>query len=251
MSLSAVLITLNEAARVERCLASLAWADEIIVVDSGSTDGTLEICVRHGAKVFSTTDWPGFGPQKNRALAHACGDWVLSIDADEWLSPQLADEIRAAMGRNAPAVAYRMPRRSRYLGRVMRHGGWWPDYVVRLFRRDRGRFSDDRIHERVVVDGPVATLIEPLEHEAFVDLEQVLNKVNRYSTLGAEMLAERGRRASLRSAVAHGLWAFIRTYIVQAGFLDGQAGFMLAVSNAEGTYYRYAKRALAQHRPWT
>ncbi|MHB1942794.1 MAG: glycosyltransferase family 2 protein [Acidiferrobacteraceae bacterium] len=251
MSLSVVLITLNEAARIERCLASLAWADEIIVVDSGSTDGTLELCTRHGAQVFSTADWLGFGPQKNRALAHARSDWVLSIDADEWLSPQLTDEIRAAMGRSAAAVAYRMPRRSRYLGRVMRHGGWWPDYVVRLFRRGQGRFSDDRIHERVVVDGPVATLIEPLEHEAFVDLEQVLNKVNRYSTLGAETLVERGRRASLFSAIAHGLWAFIRTYIVQAGFLDGQAGFMLAVSNAEGTYYRYAKCALAQHRPWT
>lgn len=251
MTLSAVLITRNEAHRIERCIASIKWADEIIVVDSGSTDGTAELCRRHGAQVVVAEDWPGFGPQKNRALEHARCDWVLSIDADEWLSPELAEEIRAAMARDAPAVAHRMPRRSRCLGRVMRHGGFWPDYVVRLFRRTQGRFSDDLIHERVVVDGPVATLTHPLEHEAFVDLEQVLEKVNRYSTLGAGMLTERGRKATLTQAIAHGLWTFIRCYVVRAGFLDGRAGFLLAVSNAEGTYYRYAKRALAGGRTWT
>ncbi|MHB1951031.1 MAG: glycosyltransferase family 2 protein [Acidiferrobacteraceae bacterium] len=250
MTLSAVIITRNEAHRIERCLASIQWADEIIVLDSGSTDGTADICRRFGAKVSVTDDWPGFGPQKGRALEQARCDWVLSIDADEWLSPGLASEIRQVM-RDASAVACRMPRRSRCLGRIMRHGGFWPDYVVRLFRRAHGRFSDDLIHERVLIDGPIATLAEPLEHEAFTDLEQVLEKVNRYSTLGAEKLAAKGSRATLAQAILHGLWSFVRGYILRAGFLDGRAGFLLAVSNAEGTYYRYAKCALARPRPWT
>lgn len=247
MTLSVIVITRNEEAMIDRCLASVAWADEIVVVDSGSTDRTVALCREHGARIEVTADWPGFGPQKNRALDLARGDWVLSLDADEWVSDALRTELQAALAASAFA-AYRMPRLSRYCGRAMRHSGWWPDYVTRLFRRDAARFSDDLVHEKLRVEGDIGTLRAPLDHEAFTDLDEVLDKVNGYSTAGARMLAARGKRAGLGSAVGHGVWAFLRTYLLRRGFLDGREGFMLAVSNAEGTYYRYLKLMLLNRR---
>jgi glycosyltransferase involved in cell wall biosynthesis len=243
MSLSVVVITQDEEAAIARTLDSVAWADEIVVVDSGSTDRTVEIARERGAKVVVTPDWPGFGPQKNRALDLATGDWVLSLDADEWLTPASAEEIKAALGAGAgdgPA-AYRLPRRSSFCGRFMHHSGWWPDYVVRLFRRGSARFSDDSVHERVIVDGSPGTLREPIMHETFVELDDMIGKMNRYSTLTAQQLERTGKSAGLGEAVGRALWAFIRTYVLRAGFLDGREGFMLAVATAEGTYYRYAK----------
>ena len=244
MSLSVIVITRNEEAAIRRCLDSVAWAEQRIVVDHGSSDRTPQIAREAGAQVHVTPDWPGFGPQKNRALALAEGDWVLSLDADEWLSPALAQEIRAAIGGDAPVAAYSLPRRSSYCGRYMRHSGWWPDYVPRLFRRGRARFSDDLIHERLLVDGPLGRLRGELMHEAFTDLEEVLHKVNSYSTWSAQSLHEKGARAGLGTAVSRGLWSFLRTYLLRGGFLDGREGFMLAVSNAEGTYYKYLKLML-------
>jgi len=238
-TLSVILITKNEAELVGQCLASVEWADEIIVVDSGSTDATVEICRRYTDKVF-VTDWPGFGPQKNRALAMATGDWVLSIDADEEVTPALAREIQHVLEQPA-AQGYALPRLSSYCGRFMRHSGWWPDPVLRLFKRNAGSFTDARVHERVEVEGPVQTLDETLLHHSYRSLDQVLHKVNHYSHEGALALQAKGRRAGLSTAIGHGLWSFIRTYIFKAGFLDGREGFILAVSNAEGTYYRYLK----------
>jgi glycosyltransferase involved in cell wall biosynthesis len=196
--------------------------------------------------VVVTEDWPGFGPQKNRALAQATRDWVLSIDADERVTPELREEIRAIVsGTNTAAHdAYELPRLSSYCGRFMRHGGWWPDRVTRLFRRGKARFSDDLVHERVVVEGTTGLLTGKLLHQAFDDLEEVLRKVDTYSTASARMMHAKGKRGSLATAVGHGLWAFLRGYFFQGGFLDGRHGFMLAVSNAEGTYYRYAKLML-------
>ncbi|MHB8773139.1 MAG: glycosyltransferase family 2 protein [Syntrophales bacterium] len=244
MSLSVIVITKNEEAAIDACLASVAWADEIIVVDSGSSDRTAELCRGRGAAVHATTDWPGFGPQKNRALGLATGEWVLSIDADERVTPELRRELETAMADPGGNAAFALPRRSRYCGRPMRHGGWWPDYVTRLFRRGRGRFSDDTLHERLIVEGPVGRVHEPLMHEAFADLEEVLETVNRYSTAGAAAMRQRGRRATLATAIVHGLWSWFSTYVLRAGFLDGREGFLLAVSNAEGTYYRYVKLML-------
>lgn len=243
MSLSVVIITRNEADAIRNCLESVRFADQIVVLDSGSSDGTPEICRSLGAEVFESAEWPGFGPQKNRAIARASGDWVLSLDADERVTPELRAEIERALA--APqADAYRVPRLSRYLTRYMRHSGWHPDYVTRLFRRGRARFSDDLVHERLIVDGSIATLGGPLLHEAFTSAEEVLEKVNRYSSAGAQMAAGRGRRTSLAGAVLRGAWTFFRTYVLKAGFLDGREGFMLAVSNAEGTYYRHVKLML-------
>ena len=244
MRVSAIVITKNAAHTVRRCLESLAWADEIVVVDSGSTDSTPDICREFGAVVHETADWPGYGPQKNRALALARGEWVLSLDADEWVPPQLRAEIERTLAAPAARAAYAIPRRSSFCGRFMRHSGWWPDYVVRLFRRDAARFSDDAAHERLIVSGDTGKLRQPLMHQAIDDLDQMLAKMNAYSSSTARMLHERGRRASLATALLHGWWAFMRTYFLRLGFLDGREGFMLAVANAEGSYYRYLKLML-------
>lgn len=248
MSLSVIVIAKNEAGVIRRCLESVAWADEIVVLDSGSTDATVEISKQCSARVETGTDWQGFGVQKSRVLALATGDWVLSIDADEWVTQELRAEIQAALASPGAHSAFRMPRLSSYCGRFMRHSGWWPGYVTRLFRRGRARFSDDLVHEKLIVDGAVASLRAPLMHESYRDLEQVLSKVDAYSSAGAQMALRRGGSASLFGAVLRGLWTFFRTYILRAGFLDGREGFMLAVSNAEVTYYRSLKIMLLAER---
>src|SRR3954468_4600009 len=244
--LSAIVITRNEEKRIRDCLASIAFANEIIVVDNGSSDATAEIARAAGARVHIAPDWPGFGPQKNRALDLATRPWVLAIDADERVTPELRDEILALV-RSAPREdAWDLPRRSSYCGQYMAHSGWYPDRVTRLFRRGTARFSEDVVHERLVTQGTVGHLQHHLLHESFDDLSAVLVKVDRYSTLGAQRLWQQGRRSSLAGAIAHGFWAFVRTYVLQRGFLDGRMGFVLAVSNAEGTYYRYLKLWLIQ-----
>lgn len=249
VSLSVVVITKNEEAVIRRCLESVAWADEVIVVDSGSVDRTLDICRELGARI-AVRDWPGPGSQRNRAIDLATGDFVLALDADEWVSSELRDEIQQVIRNPGDQVAFRMPRLSSYCGRYMRHGGWWPDHVSRLFVRGKARYAGGIVHDHLISDGPVGTLRAHLMHEAFVDLEEVLHKVDSYSTWGAQTLAEKGRRAGLAKAVAHGLWTFLRTYVLRVGFLDGREGFMLAVSNAEGTYYKYLKLCLrGEQRP--
>ena len=245
--LSVIVITKNEAQNLGACLESVAGlADEIVVVDSGSTDATPDIARRHGALLIETPDWPGFGPQKNRALEAASQEWVLSLDADERLTPALADEIRKVLAAPDKSICFALPRLSWYCGRFMRHSGWCPDYVDRLFRRGSARFSDDKVHERLLPDGPTARLSSHLLHYSFRDFSSVLKKVDAYSTASAEVAFARGKRSSLWGALGHGLWAFIRTYVFKAGFLDGSQGLALAISNAEGSYYRYLKIWLMQ-----
>jgi glycosyltransferase involved in cell wall biosynthesis len=187
------------------------------------------------------TDWPGPGAQRNRAIDMATGDWILALDADEWVTPELKAEIQAIIQEPGGRVAFEMPRLSSYCGRYMRHSGWWPDRIARLFRRGSARFNTELIHDHIIVEGKVGRLSSHLMHEAFDDMEDVLGKVNRYSTDGALVMRDQERRSGLFTAVVHGLWSFIHTYIVRAGFLDGREGFILAVSNAEGTYYKYLK----------
>jgi len=243
-SISVVIIARNEAARIGRCIESVRWADEVVVLDGASTDSTVAIARAAGARVAIAGDWPGFGAQKNRALALAGSDWILSLDADEWVDADLARAIQVVMADAGSPAVWRLPRRSRYCGQIMRHSGWWPDHVTRLWRRGSARFSDDLVHERVVLDAGAsapATLTVPLDHESFTGFEQVIDKMNRYSTDGAQMMHERGAQGSVLKALGHGAWTFVRTYLLRLGFLDGRYGLLLAISNAEGSYYRYLK----------
>jgi glycosyltransferase involved in cell wall biosynthesis len=240
--LSAIIITRNEARNIATCLDSVAFCDERIVVDSGSDDDTVKIALAAGATVVSHA-WAGFGAQKDFALSQARGDWVLSIDADERVPAALAAEILSTI-RAASACGYEIARLSTFLGRPMRHSGWFPDYVLRLFRRDKARFSDDLVHERVICEGPIGRLSGVLDHHPVLRLEDALRRMDSYSTAGAEMLAA-SRRVSFSSGITHGMWSFLRAYIMRLGFLDGREGFLLAVANAEGTYYRYMKAWLA------
>lgn len=241
--LSAIVIAWNEAANIGACLDTLAFCDERIVVDSGSSDGTADIARGKGARVEFNA-WRGFGAQKNFALSLAAGDWVLSIDADERVTPELAAAIKAAIT-DAGADGFEIPRRSTFLGREMRHAGWFPDYVLRLFRRGKAKFDDAPVHERVICAGAVKRLSVPLIHHPVLRLEDALSRMDRYSTASAAMLGASGRRISFLTGIGHGLFTFIRVYILRLGFLDGAEGFLLAVANAEGSYYRYMKAWLA------
>lgn len=240
MSLSVIIITKNEADHIGACLDSVAFADEIIVLDSGSTDATCDIARQKGAKVHQTGDWPGFGHQKNRALDLATGDWVLSVDADERVTPELAGAIRQAIEQPA-ANAYKIARLSWFGGRWIRHSGWWPDYVIRLFRRGSARFSPVRVHEKVVVEGPTPALQGHFQHYPYANLESFIGKINLYSTEAAQAMHARGKRAGVASALGHAFWTFVRHYLLRRGFLDGRAGLVLAVMAATGSYYRYTK----------
>ena len=237
--LSAIIITKNEAANIADCLDSVAFCDERIVVDAGSTDETVQIAQSKGAQVVSHP-FEGFGAQKGFALSLAASDWVLSIDADERVLPELAQEILHAVGTGA-ADCYEIPRRSTFCGRPMNWSGWSPDYVLRLFRRDKAFFTADLVHERVICKGTAARLNIPLMHDPVRRLEDALSRMDRYSTAGAEQLVAAGKRVTFASGILHGLWTFVRLYLLRAGFLDGREGFLLAVANAEGTYYRYMK----------
>src|SRR5688500_16960392 len=244
MKLSVIIITKNGERTIRRCLESVAWADEIVVLDSGSTDRTVASCRELGATVHQTPDWPGHGPQKNRALDRASGEWVFSLDHDEWATPELRGEIGRTLAAPGDKAAFVVPRRSSFCGRFMKHSGWWPDYVTRLWRRGAARFSEDTMHDRVIVQGNRGRLHHPIMHESIADLDQMIAKMNLYSSASAVILKRQGRRASLAPALLHGWWAFTRTYFLRLGFLDGREGFMLAVANAEGSYYRYLKLML-------
>ncbi len=241
-TISAVLITHNEAENLPDCLASLQdWVDEIVVVDNHSSDDTVRIAQQHGAKVLQTPDWPGFGVQKNRALDLATCDWVLSIDADERVTPELMAEIQSILATEPMLKAYEIPRLSWYCGKFIRHAGWRPDFVLRLFERGSARFSDDLVHERVVPTGKVGQLKHALLHYSYRNFSQVLHKVNAYSSASAQQAFASGKRSSVAGAMGHGAWAFFRTYVLRAGFLDGSHGLALSISNAQTSYYKYLK----------
>lgn len=253
IKLSVVLITRNESRNVVGCLKSVAFADEWIVVDAGSSDDTAELARAFGAKVTVTPDWPGFGVQKGRALALAQGEWVFSIDADERVSDELATQIRAVIEEAGPSspVAYEVSRLSSFCGQWIRHGDWYPDRVLRLFRRGAGRFTTDMVHERLELPSPEGAATAPLPgllggdllHDTMPSLHDAIDKMNRYSTGRAVDRLKQGRSGGLFAALGHAAWAFVRCYLVRRGFMDGRLGFVLAVYVAEGTYYRYLKMA--------
>ena len=243
--LSVIIITKNEAANICACLKSVAWADEIIVVDSGSADDTARIAREMGAKVYVHADWPGFGPQKNRALDYAAGDWVFSIDADERITPELRSEIEQAITKPG-ADGYYCPRLSQFCGKFIHHCGWYPDYVLRLFKRDAGKFSDSLVHESVLLTGKAAKLKNPLLHYSYLTQDDVERKVEHYSNAAAQQMFASGKRSGMLDAVLRSGWAFVRTYLLRSGLLDGAAGWNIACMNARTTYLKYRKLTALQ-----
>ncbi|MEO8330924.1 MAG: glycosyltransferase family 2 protein [Gallionella sp.] len=237
--ISIIIITKNEAANIRACLESVKWADEIIVVDSGSSDATVEICKEFGAQVH-VTDWPGFGAQKNRALSYATNDWVFSIDADERMTAELRTEIERSI-REGNAQGYFCPRLSQFCGKFIHHSGWYPDYVLRLFKRDSGRFSDHLVHESVLVNGATVKLKNPLLHYSYLTEADVQRKIEQYSMAAAKQMYQSGKRATPFDAPLRSAWAFIRTYLLRQGFMDGVAGWRIARMNAATTFLKYQR----------
>lgn len=237
--LSVTVITKNEAADLEAALASVAWADEIIVVDSESTDATTAIARRFTDKVF-VRPWEGYVAQKNHAAALASHDWILSLDADERVTPALADEIRRAI-ENPACKAYDIPRVTWHLGRWVRTTDWYPDTQRRLYDRRAARWTGRLVHEAVTVDGSVGRLSGELQHYAYRDISDHLETIDRYTTYAARQMRDDGRRAGLFSLVAHPPLAFLRNYIAKGGFRDGSAGFIISSLNAYYVYLKFAK----------
>jgi (heptosyl)LPS beta-1,4-glucosyltransferase len=245
--LSVTIITLNEAANIDACLSSVAWADERLVVDSGSTDGTADRARAAGARVI-VRDWPGYSEQKNVAAGEASHDWILSIDADERVTPELGAEIATLLGSEPPAAGYRVPRIAWHLGRWIRTTDWYPDYQLRLYDRRRARWKPRRVHESVEADGPVAPLQHDLQHYAYRDIGHHHQTMDRYTSLAAEEMYANGRRAGLSDLVLHPPAAFLRNYILRRGFLDGAAGFTISAMNAYYVFLKFAKLRERQHR---
>lgn len=239
--LSVVVVTLDEGDRIRACLESVAWADELIVVDAESQDKTAAVARELTDHVF-VRPWPGFAAQKNFGLDQARGDWILSLDADEVVSPALREEITAIVHGGGSHVGYSVARRNVFWGRWVRHGGLYPDWQLRLFRRGRGRFAERSVHESVAVDGSVGRLGGHLEHRSYRDVADFLQRADRYSTLAAEDWLAAGRPCRpLRDLVARPLARFVGMYVGRAGFLDGWRGFLLAVLYGYYVLLRSAK----------
>lgn len=237
---SVVIITKNEAHQIAEALASVAWADEVVVFDSGSSDGTQAICRQYPNVTLHETDWPGFGAQKNRALQAARGDWILVLDADERVTDALKKEIKDIIAQPSHDGFY-LPRRSFFCGHAVRHCGWWPDYTLRLVKRGHGSFEPALVHEAMQVSGTVGYLRNPLLHYSYRNKKDVQQKTERYASLSALMLRQRGRRVRWLEPWLRGCFAFIRTYLLRAGVLDGRVGWQIAWMNARYTYLKYDK----------
>ena len=233
--LSVIIITKNEQDNIKDCLESVKWADEIIVVDSGSTDKTEEICRKYTNK-FYVKDWPGFGIQKQNSLDLATHEWVLSIDADERVTSDLRNEIISVLSSNSNVNGYLIPRLSNYLGKDIRHAGWYPDYTLRLVKRGKSHFTKDIVHEKMVVDGAIQKISNHFLHFPFKDIEHHFQKLNDYSTLSANKMHREGKKVGWILIVLKTLLAFIRSYILKLGILDGWPGLIVSVSTSLSVY---------------
>lgn len=241
-TLSAVLIVKDEAENLPDCLESVRWADEIVVVDAGSRDDTQAIARRYTENVYSETDWQGFGVQRQRAQQRATGDWVFMIDADERVTHELKSSIQKAVAQNDQKRVYAVPRLSWVFGRFIRHSGWYPDHVIRLYPRNRAGYGDERVHEKLHYgdDMQLANLHGDLIHYTYRDLEHYLVKSAQYAAEWARQRESRGKRGNLLEGLLHGIGCFIKMYLVRAGFLDGKQGLLLAMLSAHSTFAKYA-----------
>ena len=252
--LTVTVITHNERSHIAAALASVSWADEIIVVDSRSTDGTIDIARQHATRV-EERDWAGYGAQKNYAADQASNDWILSIDADERVTPQLAEEVRAVMSRGPVAPGYLMTRVAHYLGRWIRSTDWYPDYHLRLYDRRAARWSERRVHESVEVDGRpkgdkrLPRLRGELLHYPYRDMSDHLRKIDTYTTLAAQEWDAEGKRGTAWQALVYPRLAFFRNYILRRGFRDGRTGLLVSLLNSYYVFLKYAKLMELQRRP--
>ena len=240
--ISAYILSYNEAEKIEAAASSVLWADEVVVVDSFSTDRTTEIVTALGARVVQVP-FNGFGDLRNRALSACQYEWIFSLDADERCTEKVRDEILKLLAAGPPLDVYRVPRRSFMMGRWIRGSGWYPNFrQPQLFRKGSMRYTLEPVHEgfEILSGKPLGTLNNEIWQFPFRNLDEVIKKMNRYSTLGAPKLA--GKRVSMAGALGHATWAFLKHYIFKLGFIDGWAGFIIAMGNFEGTFYRYAKR---------
>lgn len=235
--ISATIITKNEEKNIAECLETLAWVDEIVVLDCGSEDKTMEIARQYTDKVFMR-EWQGQGLQKNRAVDLAQGPWIFSIDADERVTPELAEEIRRITAASNH-TAYAMRRKNMYRDQWIRYGGWWPDWVKRLFIKGEARFNDRVIHDTLEVRSTVGKLSQPLLHYSFRSAEDFLERAHRYSIHTAREMHREGRRATLWTAASHSLYNLFQCYILRLGFLEGGSGILISVSHFVGCFYRY------------
>lgn len=238
--LSVIIIAKNEAERIDACLNSVGWADEIIVVDSGSSDDTRAIARRYTEKVYDLP-WLGFGPQKQAAVDRADNDWIFNIDCDERMTPELVEEIKSILASESPAAAYSVPRRTFVGGKEIKHCGWYPDRTVRLFQRSKACYSASMVHERVDVMGVTADCNGHLLHYSFSGISPMLSKVNLYSDLSALQMFKAGRRCSILDLVLRPLAAFLKTYFLRLGLLDGIEGLTVSCTTALVTYAKYIK----------
>jgi len=244
--ISVFIPVLNEEDRIRDALESVKWADEILVADTGCTDRTIEIAREYTNRIIQLP-FEGFGPLRNRVVTRCTHDWIISLDADERCTPELKTEILATVQAADAKDAYFIPRRNWFMDRWIRHCGWYPDYCQpKLFRRGAMTYRDDMVHEGFDIHGSVGYLAHDILHFSFRDLSQLIDKMNRYSTLGMHKLEQNGKRVGMAPALLHGIGAFFRIYVLKLGFLDGWPGFIIAVGNFEGTFYRYAKLAARQ-----
>ena len=240
--LSVVLIVKDEAEAIVSCLEGLAWADELVVLDGGSSDETVALARQFTDKVYVDNDWQGYGVQRQRAQSYATGDWVLMVDADERLTPELIDEIKVAVFGNDQGKVYALPRLSYCFGRFIRHSGWYPDYVVRLYPREAAQYTSARVHEKL--DHPDSMQCLKLKHDmlhyTYRDLEHYLVKSAKYAAEWAKQNQQKNKRASISKGFLHGVGCFVRMYLLKAGFLDGRQGLLLALLSAHSTFVKYA-----------
>lgn len=238
--ISAVIIARDEEENIGRCVRSLLWADEVLVADTGSTDRTIEIAEEAGARVIRLP-WQQFGPTKRDAVGQARHDWILSVDADETASPQLAEEIRNVLEKDQSTSGYHIPRRTRYLGKVIRYCGWQNDAPLRLFNRSSGNFNDRPVHEFVELTGKTGRLKNWLNHDSYRSLSDHIHKINHYTDLAAEQAFRKGKRACFWDAFMHAKFRFLRMYVLKKGFLDGINGFVLCFISAWYVFLKYMK----------
>ncbi|MBI5483693.1 MAG: glycosyltransferase family 2 protein [Deltaproteobacteria bacterium] len=236
--ISVVIISKNESRNIEECLKSVLWADEIVVVDSGSSDGTQEIVLKYTNRLYFV-EWLGFGPQKQKAVDLAGNDWIFNIDCDERVTPELAREILNIAGTEPSCYAYTVPRRTFIANKEIRHSGWYPDRTIRLFHRRHARFSDSIVHERVEAEGAVGACASDMLHYSFRNFSEIIDKLNKYAMLSAEQMAVAGKRCSFIDLLLRPPAAFIKIYLLRAGFLDGIEGLGIAVLTATQTFLKY------------